>query len=56
MRTDIDVTLQATGVIIHETSWSGDVEVREEVSDMGEDTVADLEQNGISTKLQEKAK
>ena len=56
MSTDIDVTLQATGVIIRETSRSGNVEVREEVCDMCEDTVADLEQNGISTKLQEKAK
>lgn len=45
------MTLQATRVIIHKTSWSGNVEVGEEVGDMGQDTVADLEQDGISTYL-----
>lgn len=45
------MTLHATRVVIHKTSWSSNVEVREEIGDMGEDTVADLEQEGISTKL-----
>ena len=45
------MTLQATRVVIHKTSWSSNVEVREEVGDMSEDTVADLEQYGISTKM-----